>query len=738
MQNLQHVQSLPVSPRAAPEAGLDIRKYLGAIVDRKWLVVSIALAVAVMGSGYAFLATPVYESNLLIQVEDPSSMQLSPFTHSVDGQDSRLSVASREMEILRSRLVVSAAVDQSQLFIDVMPSYFPVIGKFIARGNDGLSEPGLFGWGGYVWGNEAANVPAFSVPGGLEGLPFILTSGTGGQYTLVQDDEGIRASGRVGAPLRFKHGSGQIELLVQSMKANPGAQFTLIRSSRGEVVRRMQEALLLSEKGKQSGIISVSLEGTDPELVAEVLTTIGNEYLAQNEERKSQIAERQLAFLNKQLPILKQELERSEANYNALRNKRGTIDLGEEAKNALSQSVETQKKMAELRQKKEDLLVRFQEGHPVVVSIDQQMQALNRDLAGAESRIKKLPAVEQDVVRMARDVNVSKDVYAAVLTTAHQLRLLTASKAPNVRLLDAPVVSYRAVKPRRGILVVLSALAGLLLGSLAAACKKGLHGKVDYPREVEESLGISIAATIPYSNGQKNTPAEPPRLLLEADPHDLAMEGLRGLRTLVRDALPDAPNNVVMITGPTPGVGKSFVSANLASLLASVGNNKILLIDADMRTGHLHRYFGQEKENGLSDVIGGRSSYASAIRRDVANKLDFMPAGGATSKPADLLEHPEFAHLLQMLSVRYDIVLIDAPPVIGLADTLSIAAQAGMVFNVVRARVTTMEEIDETARRLNQGGRKITGTIFNALKPGVASHRYGVRSTRYGYGGEYK
>jgi tyrosine-protein kinase Etk/Wzc len=737
MQNLPHVQSFPVSTRLAPEAAPDFRKYLGSIVDRKWLVAGIALAVTMLGSSYAFLATPVYESNLLVQVEDASGMQFGPFPSSMDGQDSRISAASREMEILRSRLVVSAAVDKSLLYIDVTPSYFPAIGKIVARFNNELSEPGLFGWGGYVWGDEDAHVTAFNVPGSLEGAPFKLTAGADGQFILEQEEEGIRANGRVGEPLRFKHGNGQVELMLVSMQAKPGAQFTLTRYSRGEVVRRLQEALTVNEKGKQSGIISVTLEGTNPVLVAEVLSTIGHGYLEQNEDRKSQIAERQLAFLNKQLPILKQELERSEASYNELRNKRGTIDLGEEAKNALSQSVDAQKKMAELRQKKEDLLVRFEEEHPAVVSINQQMQALNRDLASSETRIKKLPSVEQDVVRMARDVQVSKDVYAAVLTTAHQLRLITASKAPNVRLLDEPVVSYREVKPRRGFLVVISVLAGLVLGSIVAAFKKGLRGKVDYPQEVEESLGIPVSATIPFSPGQKSALADPSKLLLESEPYDQAVEGLRGLRTLIRDAMPQAPNNVVMITGPTPGVGKSFVSANLATLLASVGS-KILLIDADMRTGHLHRYFGQERQSGLSDVLGGKTSYATAIRRGVANNVDFMPAGSSTPKSAELLEHPEFSHLLQMLSVRYDIILIDTPPVIGLADALTVAAQAGMVFNVVRARVTTMEEIDEAAKRLNQGGRKITGTVFNGLKPGVASHRYGVRSTRYGYSGEYK
>jgi tyrosine-protein kinase Etk/Wzc len=182
-------------------------------------------------------------------------------------------------------------------------------------------------------------------------------------------------------------------------------------------------------------------------------------------------------------------------------------------------------------------------------------------------------------------------------------------------------------------------------------------------------------------------------------------------------------NNVVMITGPTPGVGKSFVSANFAAVLAAVGK-RILLIDGDLRTGHLHHYFGLDRKNGLADALAAHAKVEQVVHRNVVENVDFISTGSLPSRPAELLSHRNFGGLLKLLSDRYDFVLIDTPPVLAVSDALIVASQAGVIFNIVRGGISTVGEIEETVKRLNQAGHTVNGIVFNDLKPGSSQYDY--------------
>jgi tyrosine-protein kinase Etk/Wzc len=713
------------------ESSIDLAKYMGFLIDNRFVIVSIALIITLLGAGYAFIAKPIYEANILIQVEESSGSKNIPRDLS-SAFDLKTRVAS-EMEILRSRFVVARAVDNAQLYIKVQPKYFFGIGAWIARRNNRLSEPGLFGHGGYVWGAEKAEVSIFNVPEALEGTVFVLTADGNNEFRLSQEDHGIEIKGRLGETVNARTMRGEIELRIDQLLANPGAQFLLTRTARLDAVEKLQRELSISEKGKQSGIVGVSLEGPDPKLASLILNEIGREYIRQNVDRKSQEAANSLAFLNKKLPDLKQELESSETKYNELRNSRKTIDLSEENKSILQQSVSTQTKMIELRQKREELLARFQNEHPAVEAINQQIRELSRELATVDTKIKSVPSLEQDVFRLARDVKVNTDLYTSLLGTAQQLRLMEASEAGNARLLDTAAKPVKPVRPKRMVVISFAAMIGIFLGIMVAFVKKTLSGSIHDPQEIQQALGLTLSATIPHSESQKRLYAQiqSKKKKISVLPHDApsdrAIESLRSFRTSLQFEMLSAKNNIIVITGPTPAVGKSFVSANFAAVLAAIGK-KVLLIDGDMRTGYLHRYFGLERKNGLSEFIKAETNLDKAIHKSVVENVDFISTGRLPAKPAELLAHENFGKLLDMASTRYDFVLVDTAPVLAFSDALIVGTHAGAIFNVVRSGVSTVFEIEEAVRRVNQAGRTVTGTIFNDLK----SH-----STRYGYGAKY-
>ncbi|XYI40303.1 hypothetical protein DAMDJJ_19430 [Cupriavidus necator] len=223
--------------------------------------------------------------------------------------------------------------------------------------------------------------------------------------------------------------------------------------------------------GKQSGVIDVSLEGSSPEMTTAILNEIGNAYVDQDVRRMAEEAEKSLAFLEQQLPQFKQQVETAESRYNAMPNQRGTIDLSEESKQILSQSVQIQTKLEEFRQRRQELASRFTPRHPSIELVDSQIASLTAQPNGVSGRIQKLPDVEQNVLRLMRDVTVSTEMFKSLLNDVQQLRLMKASKVGNARLFDPAEVPVKPIRPYQEMIVTISPVLGLVAGVLLVSVR---------------------------------------------------------------------------------------------------------------------------------------------------------------------------------------------------------------------------------------------------------------------------
>ena len=728
------------SPSQQPAQGLpdegdeiNLLDLLDVVLDNRWLIAAVTALALAAGVAYALLATPIYEANTLIQVEDNKAGGIGSVLGDVSGMFDIKSPATAEIEILRSRLVVGQAVSNLKLDISVVPKYVPLVGAWLAARATEPSDPGFLGMAGYVNGNEKLEVAQLQAPTSLEGERLTVTLDAQG-YSVQTDDGDALGKGQVGQPLTFIFEGRPGTLLVSAAIGKPGAQFYLTANSRLAVTEALQRDMNIVEQGKQSGVIRSSLQGASPVRIAAVLNEVGALYVRQNIERKAAEAEKSLTFLNTQLPQLRKELESSEEKFNQFRNKNAVFDLSSEAKVLLDQAVMLRVKLLELQQKREELSARFTPAHPSIQVLDTQIKEVSSQIGGLESRGKTFPNVEQDLLRLTRDVKVNNELYTGLLNSFQQLRLVKEGKVGNVRLVDVAAVPEKPVKPQRSTVVGLALVLGLLAGLALAFLRNSLKPGLKSPDDIETRLGLHVFANVPHSEPQvqhaRNMRAKKPgpHVLAIASPRDPVVESLRSLRTALQFAMLDASNNIVLLTGATPGIGKSFTSVNFAAVMGAA-DKRVLLIDADLRKGHLNQYFNQPRERGLSELVSGTLLLPDAIRRNVMPNVDFLPTGILPPNPAELLMLPGTQSMLARLSAEYDLVIIDTPPVLAAADTAVLAPLAGAVFLVARAEVSTLGELQESVRRISQSGVQARGVIFNDVD---------VSKRRYGYGVGYR
>jgi len=316
------------------------------------------------------------------------------------------------------------------------------------------------------------------------------------------------------------------------------------------------------------------------------------------------------------------------------------------------------------------------------------------------------------------------------------LRLAKASKIGTSRLIDAAVIPEKAVKPKRLWIILGSMLLGMFMSVVTIIIRKAMRGAIDNPKAIEDATGFTVYATILESKNQKllarNILAKKPEkfILAETNPDDLSIESLRSFRVALQFAMLDANNNRVMITGPTPSVGKSFIAANLAAILSQAGK-RVLLLDMDLHKGHLNQYFGLAREDGLAEFLVGEKTLEQVIKKNALQNLDFMPVGTRVSNSSALLLNERLPKMLEQVSSQYDIVLVDAPPVLLVSDVAVIGANIGTTFLVMRDNLSTIADLRLSVKRLDQARVEIKGVLFNGqFQRLMSSYGYG-----YKYGG---
>lgn len=713
---------------------IDLGRLFGLLLDAKWTIIGITFVAMLCGVAYALLATPVYKADALLQVEKKSS-GMPALGGEMAEMFAQESEAETEIQIIKSRMVIGAVVDQLDLTTIAQPDYAPVIGNFLARRAEQKDQ---------------INIAELQVPSYATGQALTLVvaddvrHAAGATFELMHDDNVVLA-GKIGEPAQ----SGDWVLHITDIATPNTNRFTLIKTTRLSAINNWTQQLAVSEQGKQSGILSASIQHTNAPLAQQVLDAIAKEYMLQNIRRNAAEAQNSLDFIEKQLPNLKTELTAAEEKLNQYRLKSQSVDLSLETQGLLEQVIEYEKRLNELSFKEAELARLYTQQHPQYQALLEQKQRLQNEQAELMAEIEELPETQQEVLRLTRDVEVNQEIYLQLLNRMQELNVMKAGTVGNVRILDDAVIQPQPVAPKKPLIVVLATMLGVMLSVGLVFVRAAFNRGIESPEQLED-VGIPVYASVPRSDAQEKLEAKLDKqlkrrkkgkeeahlpLLADSDPTDLSIEALRGLRTSLHFAMLEAKNNVLMISGPSPGVGKSFITANLAAVLAQSGK-KVLAIDIDLRRGYLHNMLHVGNDNGLSQYLSNQCEEAALVKHTHVENLDTINRGIAPPNPSELLMHPRFEALLNNLSQQYDYVLCDTPPILAVTDAAIVGRYAGTNMLVTRYGRNPVREVEATVKRFAQNGVEIKGAVLNSVERKPSSY-YGY-GYGYGYGYEYK
>lgn len=731
---------------------IDLMALIFAILRGWKTIVFFAVLGLIIGILYSRYVNPTFQSDALIQIDEQSKGISALGSDISELIGSEASKAQTEAELIRSRMILEPVVNLLHLRIKLTD---PTIG-YVDRIKNAVTPTQI---------NKPEGVSLKTQDGEVQVSQFNVSQDYLNQsFTLNRSATGFVLSngfddfkGQIGQAHQFRGTEGQIHITVNSLPAD-GYPINITKQSLHNTTNDINNALSVLEKGKQTGIIEMSMTGTNQQQVTSILKQIIVSYVDQNQSRGSEETTQTINFMETQIPTLKKKLEESEEVFNRFRKKYGTIDVSKEAELLLTENSQIDVQLNELKLKKADLTTYYTEEHPLVIQIDEQLKVLNSRKQDIDDTILGLPEIQREFLQLSADTEINREIYLTLLKNYEQLKIVRAGQIGYARIIDLPINTFKAIAPNKLLIWALAASLGTVLGTILVLIKNMLRNVVKDPERLEAKTGVPVIATIPRSPlltrlGKKKSSD---RLLAYADNNSLSYEAIKSLRTNLMFGMPIQGRagqraKVILITGESPGVGKSFISSNLTEVFAQL-DKKTLIIDADMRLGELHKVFNMDQYNGLADYLTqdtthlSRSSnqltkvdsaqelshLASFIHSTGIENIDFMPRGEHPRNPASLLANGSFDHLMTELNLHYDYIIIDSPPILAASDAMILAQHADKVLMVTRYDTSIEGQLVYAVNQMNKANIKVDGIILNDVQQGIMS-KYSYNYS-YAYG----
>ncbi|MCY2979839.1 MAG: polysaccharide biosynthesis tyrosine autokinase [Planctomycetota bacterium] len=517
-----------------------------------------------------------------------------------------------------------------------------------------------------------------------------------------------------------------LEELDQKLKALRAAFEGETNASKQLMLIEARKALQFPDEPRGNVIrVQGKLDALDGRIFE--LTTQRDELLRQFGPRHQTIAslENSLKAFNMKRSEMVEELER--------------LDAGIETK---IEGLKKDDSQSDTRKKDADLLELYETKLTFEQNItNKQFDKVSEEIQNLETRSKVIAADMAEVNMLKAQINERRDSVAKILEKLSAINVLSTNyTTTKVRVID-PASGAIQVAPKLMTYLSIAILVASMLGVGLAILVDQSDLAYRTPLDIQHSLGVPVICKIPKIITKKALPGQTasPMLVTAFHPQSPASETLRAARTALLFAAHQNNSKVFLFSSPSPGDGKSTISSNLAVSLAQA-KKRVVLVDADFRRPRVQQNFGIDIEPGCVEVLEGRLSLDEAIRPcEFQSNLFLLTSGGRPKDAAELIASTEFADMIGQLREKFEIVIIDSPPILPVADSTSLSSVVDGIFLVIRIRKGVMIAASKAKERLDMVQAKILGVIVNGMDENVYYSEYGMyyRGAYYSGSGRY-
>lgn len=732
-----------------------LRQYLDSVWRRKWLVLLLGVLGLAGGYGYSLTQMSTYtaQSTVWIEGDDSRAAELDP----IGSADLLQPMAW--VQLLRTFSVLEPVVVERQLYVSPVPkldetafdtfepnedlqpgsyrllvgsdgeqfTFFDPAGSPVATGR--LGEP--FGDQlGFRWIPQPEHFP----PDGEVTLRLrtlrdaARTLGQQLQTSVNEDgtfleiayaaDDPVEAAGVLNAVT-----SRYVQVATELKRARLVELTTVLSEQLATAERNLREAEIglegfrvqtITLPSEQAMAITPGIEQTrDPAISSFFEMRLDREALRQDRD---------------QLETILQRIESGELTVGAL-SAVPSVERSFELRDAITEWASKQSELQTLEQRYTDEYPPLQRVRGDVARLEEivipatagrlaaqirmEEEQTEGQLAAASGELRRIPPRAIEEARLQRQVSIAGGLFTTLKQRYEEARLAAESSIPDVRLLDAATVPYAVVQSPI-LMILLGGAGGIGLGAGIAILLGIIDPKLRYPEQVIGEFGLPIIGAIAYvpSNGRRSE-----QLVRQA------AEAFREIRmSITEGAQPDQPI-VLTISSPESGDGKSFVALNLAMSFAKQ-RIPTLLIDGDIRRGHLHRKFDLEREPGLTNLLLDEASSDEVLHATDSNWLHFISSGRRTERGPELLTGQELPELLHALKRHYAVIIIDTPPLGAGIDPYVFGVATGSLMVVLRTNQTNRAFAAAKLELLNRLPIRVAGAVINAVPKSKAYQYY--------------
>lgn len=700
------------------EDTIDLKELFFSLIEQ-WKTIILCILIALVSAFlYLTITTPIYQTDALIQIKSNKSSPLAGLSSEMAAMASFAGLGGignssiqSETELLKSRAIFGKAIQDLHLDIHFYPKT-NTLQKILSNNDDFIKSYTIQGLS-VALNNKNQNliISEFKIPKFYENKELLLAF-KNNTYTIFDNKtEQILKKGIVGQPL--VDGTWSIHI---SGNLTSEQEFIIQKSSLPNAMSNILKKFNVSEKGKGSNILELTYQGENPENIPTILNSVLNIYKQQDITRSVIDKDQQVAFLEKQLPELKADLNNSERQFNQFREKYGTVDVKGESELYLKQSMELEIQKVQLQQKQAELGAQYTAEHPAMQAISAQLNALNTKINEVNNKVKQLPEIQRLYLQYYRDVEIKNQLYTGLLTTYQSLNVAKAGELGKVNIIDYAIEPTSPIKPKRLIVLVLSIFMGGFIGILIALLRNMFNSGLRNIVPIANQHHLKNLGRVIYSNQLDSTSKSFTPLLAASQPTAIAVEQMRQIATTLQHHAQNAAKPIVQMLGAHKNAGNSTLIANIAIVLAQM-NLKVLLVDCDLKDGKLKQLFNISTSLGLSDYLNNSETILNSIVNPTSqNNLDLIHSGNFSGISASLLSSSKMTVLLNTVTSNYDLILINNAAVLESSDGSILAKYVDTNILVTRFNSTTTEQIETALETFNNSGHNFEGVVFNMTK----------------------